>query len=103
MSAAKKTEELGSNFTPLRRERGGDNVLFGVRLRARIAKTGGDALGDILPGQDIETVHRPRVHDSKAIKTVGGEMVVANDAASHALSAELRDTILNPDYVTADT
>ena len=29
-------------------------------------------------------------------------MVVANDAGSHALSAELRDTITNPDYVTAD-
>jgi hypothetical protein len=76
------------------RERGGANVLFGARIRSKVAKARGDALSD-LSGGDIESSLRVPAPPALADIGTGGELVPAD-------SSELRDTVTNPDYVAVD-
>ena len=102
MTLAKVTGEPASNVTTFCRESGGDNVLRGARIRSRIAKAGGDALGDLNEGQDIESTSRTPVPDSRAVRTVGGELLLTEPRTDIRTTEELRDTVTNPDFVTAD-
>ena len=76
------------------RERGGANILFGAKIRSKVAKTRGDALSD-LNGGDIENSLRVPAAPALAEIGTGGELVPRD-------SGELRDTVTNPDYVTVD-
>jgi hypothetical protein len=69
------------------RERAGEHILFTARIRSKIAKQRGDALGD-LAHRDVERVGRYPV---RAEIGVGGELVPQE--------SELRDTVTNRDYV----
>ena len=91
-----------SNVAPFCRESGGDNVLRGARIRSRIAKSRGDALGDLDEGQDIESTSRTPVPDSRAVRTVGSELLLKESRTDIRTTEGFRDTVTNPDYVTAD-
>jgi hypothetical protein len=93
MSAVKKTDDQLGNVTPFVRERAGENVIFGARLRSRIAKEKGDAFGD-LDCRDSDGAGRHLLPASQALVGVGGELVPAE--------TKLRDTVQMPDAVTAD-
>jgi hypothetical protein len=81
-----------ANTVPVqqKRERAGEHILFNARLRSRIAKQRGDALGDLAQG-DVDYVGR---YSAPAEIGTGGELVPQE--------SELRDTVTNPDYVTVD-
>jgi hypothetical protein len=81
-----------ANTVPVqqKRERAGEHILFNARLRSRIAKQRGDALGDLTQG-DVDYVGR---YSAPAEIRTGGELVPQEP--------ELRDTVTNPDYVTVD-
>ena len=76
------------------RERGGANILFGTKIRCKVAKARGDALSDLSNG-DIESSLRVLAPPALAEIGTGGELVPAD-------SSELRDTVTNPDYVAVD-
>jgi hypothetical protein len=73
-----------------KRERAGEHILFNARARSRLAKQGGDALGD-LAHRDVDRFAR---YPAPAEIGTGGEIV--------PVEPDLRDTVQNPDYVTVD-
>jgi hypothetical protein len=94
MTAATKPSTIADVVTlPASRARGGDNILWGAKHRSRIAKTHGDALGD-LPDGDPDTAYRIPLPAGLSEVAVGGELVPVDSPA--------QDTVTNPDYVTAD-
>jgi hypothetical protein len=64
-----------------------------ARLRSKIAKGRGDAVGD-LAGTDLDSASRVPAPPSLSEVAIGGELVPAD--------SDLRDTVTNPDYVTVD-
>jgi len=75
------------------RERGGEHVRHMARVRSKIAKQRGDALGDLL-GADLDNAARLPAPPALSEIATGGELAVP--------SSEFRDTVTNPDYVTVD-
>lgn len=88
-----ETNEKAKRLTAgptFQRERGGENVLIGAKVRARIAKAGGDVERKIDPDTSGRVPLPPRCSEV----AIGGELVPTE--------ARLRDTVTNPDYVTLD-
>ena len=75
------------------RERAGENILFGARIRSRVAKRGGEALND-LKDRDCDNASRIPLAGPLTEIGVGRELAPAE--------TDLRDTVTNPDYVAAD-
>ena len=73
------------------RDRGGENVRYGARIRSEIARARGEADGSF----DPETVARILTPAALSEISIGGELVPTDNM-------ELRDTVTNPDYVTLD-
>ena len=78
---------------PFVRERAGENILFGARVRCQAAERKVEALTD-LKDRDCDNASRIPLKSSLTDIGVGRELVPAE--------TELRDTVTNPDYVAAD-
>jgi hypothetical protein len=93
-AAVGKIDDESNSNTEAARERGGENILFGARLRSKVAKRRGDALGD-LDHRDVDRAVRHPAPARLAEVGMGGELVPTTQD-------ELLDTVTNPDYVTVD-
>ena len=93
-AAVGKIDDKSNSNTEAARERGGENILFGARLRSKVAKRRGDALGD-LDHRDVDRAVRHPAPARLAEVGMGGELVPTTQD-------ELLDTVTNPDYVTVD-